>query len=131
MPYFGVKINISPVLFSGKHGSHIYNVASKCAFQVCILFHPKIYGPCSKPIPLTSDPNSSTTLLFGVLFCTKTSILLNLFKRNLRVIFVFDLKLVLIHIVIVYLRLILICWNIADWNLTLFSCSKYVIACVI
>ena len=23
MPYFGVKINISPVLFSGKHGSNV------------------------------------------------------------------------------------------------------------
>ena len=40
-------------------------------FKFCIPFHPKIYGPCSKPTPLTSDPNSSTTLLFGVLFLQK------------------------------------------------------------
>ena len=40
-------------------------------FKFCILFHPEIYGPCSKPTPLTSHPNSSTTLLFGVRFCTK------------------------------------------------------------
>ena len=39
-------------------------------FKFCILFLPKIYGPCSKPTPLTSDPNSSTTL-FGVLFLHK------------------------------------------------------------
>ena len=29
------------------------------------------YLICSKPTPLTSDPNSSTTLLFGVLFLHK------------------------------------------------------------
>ena len=36
MPYFGVKINISPVLFWGKHGSHkkfhYYRIFAICNF---------------------------------------------------------------------------------------------------
>ena len=98
-----------PIISNGHVMLATFTMLLQCVlFKFCILFHPEIYGPCSKPTPLTSDPNSSTTLLFGVLFCTKTLILLNLFERNLRVIFVFDVKLVLIHIVIVYLSLILI-----------------------
>ena len=115
------------------HVSHTYNVASMCAFQVLHSFSSKNISDMNLDQSLHHLCQTQTRVQHCCLesFFAQRLILLNLFKRNLRVIFVFNVKLVLIHIVIVYLSLILICWNNADWNLTLFSCSKYVITFVI